>query len=172
MSRRRLSPEARASEVVERVRVPRGSRIGRFEGLTGMKAKDWPALQKAFWKFVREPLMNDPGQKDKWKEIADGAQSNLELGRQLGTLGKQGQIQVDDDEWTVRWYTLCSAMTASRPGARRRSEHRWLMLFDWYDQDKKVQDEVRRYYPDREYGIVRPESHGGLFRDMAGDKME
>ena len=69
-----------------------------------MKAKDWPALQKAFWKFVREPLMSDPGQKDKWKEIADGAQSNLELGRQLGTLGKQGQIQVDDDEWTVRWY--------------------------------------------------------------------
>ena len=72
-----------------------------------MKAKDWPALKKAFWKFVREPLMSDPGQKDKWKEIADGAQSNLELGRQLGTLGKQGQIQVDDDEWTVRWYTLC-----------------------------------------------------------------
>ena len=21
-------------------------------------------------------------------------------------LGKHGQIQVDDDEWTVRWYTL------------------------------------------------------------------
>ena len=72
-----------------------------------MIAKDWLPLKKAFWKFVREPLMSDPGQKDKWKEIADGAQSNLELGRQLGTLGKQGQIQVDDDEWTVRWYTLC-----------------------------------------------------------------
>ena len=73
-----------------------------------MKAKDWPALQKAFWKFVREPLMSDPGQKDKWKEISDGAQSSLELGRQLGAeLGKHGQIQVDDDEWTVRWYTLC-----------------------------------------------------------------
>ena len=72
-----------------------------------MIAKDWLPLQKAFWKFVREPLMSDPSQKDKWKEISDGAQSSLELGRQLGAeLGKHGQIQVDDDEWTVRWYTL------------------------------------------------------------------
>lgn len=73
-----------------------------------MIAKDWPPLKKAFWKFVREPLMSDPGQNDKWKELADDAQSNRELGKQLGAqLGKQGQIQVDDDEWTVRWYTLC-----------------------------------------------------------------
>lgn len=73
-----------------------------------MKAKDWPALRKAYWKFVREPLMNDPGQNDKWKELDDDVQSNRELGKQLGAqLGKQGQIEVDDDEWTVRWYTLC-----------------------------------------------------------------
>lgn len=72
-----------------------------------MQAKDWPALRKALWKFVREPLLSDPVQNQKWKEIADGAESNLEIGRKLGTLGKQGQIKVDDDEWTVRWYTLC-----------------------------------------------------------------
>ena len=34
------------------------------------------------------------------------------------------------------------------------------MLFDWYDQDKKVQDEVRRHYSDREYGIVSMGSFG------------
>ena len=72
-----------------------------------MKAKDWPELREALWKFVREPLLSDPVQNRKWKEIADGAECKLEIGRKLGPLGKQGQIKVDDDEWTVRWYTLC-----------------------------------------------------------------
>lgn len=86
----------------------KGAVLQVLEGMRRMKAKDWPPLKKALWKFVREPLMTDPGQNDKWKELANDAQSIRELGKQLGAqLGNQGQIRVDDDEWTVRWYTLC-----------------------------------------------------------------
>lgn len=90
------------------IKEHKGAILQVFEGLGRMKAKDWPALRKAFWKFVREPLMTDPGQNNNWKELADDAKSDRELGKQLGAqLGKQGQIQIDDDAWTVRWYTLC-----------------------------------------------------------------
>lgn len=46
------------------------------------------------------------------------------------------------------------------------------MLFDWYDQEKKVCNEVRRHYLDREYAVFRPANYAGLFRGIAGDKME